>query len=111
MQASESGSPQAIEPALQLGLFRVAQAALTNALRHADADTVLVTLQWQAGDVALTVGDNGVGFDPQAPRAPKQQGLSGMRERMELLGGALAIESSAGCGTTVCARLSVGGWS
>ena len=108
VQASESGSPRAIEPALQLGLFRVAQAALTNALRHAEADTVLVSLQWQAGDVALTVGDNGVGFDAQAPRAPKQQGLSGMRERMELLGGALVIESSAGCGTTVCARLAVG---
>lgn len=109
VQASESGSPQTIEPTLQLGLFRVAQAALTNALRHAGADTVLVTLQWLAGEVALTVSDNGVGFEPQALRAPKQQGLRGMRERMELLGGTLAVESSAGCGTTVCARLAIGG--
>lgn len=109
VQASETGSPQAIEPALQLGLFRVAQQALTNALRHAGADTVRVGLQWQAGEVALTVSDNGVGFDPQTPRAPKQQGLRGMRERMELLGGALLIESSAGCGATVCARLAIGG--
>jgi two-component system, NarL family, sensor histidine kinase UhpB len=108
VQASESGSPRAIEPALQLGLFRVAQAALTNALRHAAADVVQISLEWQPGDLALKIIDNGVGFDLQVPRAPMQQGLRGMRERMELLGGALTVDTSAGCGTTVCARLAIG---
>ncbi|MDP3224486.1 MAG: response regulator, partial [Rubrivivax sp.] len=109
VSASEAGSPQAIEPALQLGLFRVAQQALTNALRHAGAGAVQVDLQWQAGEVSLTVSDNGIGFNPQAPRAPKQQGLRGMCERMELLGGALTGESGVGCGATICARLAIGG--
>ncbi len=109
VQASEAGSPQAIEPAEQLGLFRVAQQALTNALRHAAAGAVQVSLHWQAREVSLTVSDDGLGFDPQAPRASQQQGLRGMRERMELLGGTLAVESSLGYGATVCARLPFGG--
>ncbi len=105
VKASVDGTPRGFDIALQQGLFRVTQAALTNALLHADADTVRVELLWQDTALTLEVADNGCGFDLQAPRATTQQGLRGMRERMELLGGALEIESSPGGGTRVRARV------
>jgi signal transduction histidine kinase len=105
--AAELGLPLALEPTHQLGLFRVAQQALTNALRHAGATCVRITLCWDEATVELSVSDDGTGFDTELPRKPEQQGLHGMRERMELLGGLFSVTSLPGCGTTV--RVSVQG--
>ena len=103
--ASVEGAPRALDMALQLGLFRVAQQALTNALHHAGADCVQVGLRWLAETLVLEVSDNGCGFDLRAPRPPTQQGLRGMRERMELLGGVLQVESRPGQGAVVRATV------
>ncbi len=107
VQSRVDGTPRPLASALQLGLFRVAQAALTNALRHAGAAAVQLSLQWQDDALVLQVSDDGCGFDLQAAKAPSQQGLRGMRERMELLGGNLQVEALPGQGTRVRASVPV----
>jgi two-component system sensor histidine kinase UhpB len=96
-----------LDSALQTALFRVAQQALTNALRHAQASVVRLDLSHQGGTVELRVTDNGCGFNPDQPLQPSQQGLRGMRERMELLGGRFELSSSPDIGTTIRASVPV----
>ncbi|MBN1484172.1 MAG: GAF domain-containing protein [Chloroflexia bacterium] len=84
--------------ALEEGLYRVAQEALNNALKHAQACRVEVSLSRQGGRVSLTVSDDGVGFDPTQEHG---LGLPGMSERAARLGGRLILESAPGAGTTV----------
>jgi signal transduction histidine kinase len=90
-------------------LYRVAQEAVTNATRHAQPKRVSVLLTRTGSDVTLTIEDDGVGFDPGLIASPEPDrprlGLAGMRERVGLVGGTLQIESSAGRGTTVLARV------
>ncbi len=105
VEMTAEGEPCQLDPRLALGLFRVGQQAVTNALRHSGAATVQLALNWHASAVDLSVTDDGAGFDPQAERRPDQQGLRGMRERMELLGGTLTVESHFGEGSVVRARL------
>ena len=88
-------------------ILRVAQEALQNALKHADADRVEVRLRSDDGRLVLEVEDDGVGFDPGAPGARSRRlGLTSMEERAERLGGMLEIRSAPGAGTTV--RLETG---
>jgi two-component system sensor histidine kinase UhpB len=82
---------------LEVAIYRIAQEALTNAARHAEADHVQVTLGVEAETLALTVADNGRGLDPKATGG---RGLIGMRERVAAYGGALALTSRPG-GLTV----------
>ncbi len=105
---TEEGEPRTLGGPLQVGLFRVSQQALTNALKHAGAETVRMDLQWRADAVVLCVTDEGIGFDVAARRLPTQQGLRGMRERVELLGGELAVLSAPGSGTRVQASVPAG---
>ena len=86
-------------------LYRVAQEALTNVVRHARAGAVSVVVTASRGGVQLVVEDDGVGFDPTRLAAAEQVGLMGMRERLELLGGSLRLESAPGEGCSVYARL------
>lgn len=83
-----------------LCLFRVAQEALRNAVRHARARTVTVSLRAREAGLLLTVADDGVGFDPVAPRR-RSLGLASMGERVQLVGGTLRIESRPGEGTAI----------
>lgn len=96
------------EPALSLeakeALYRVAQEALNNIVKHAKAYRVHLRLQQANGTVQLEVRDDGVGFDCQR-EYPGHLGLVSMRERIERLGGRFWIESSPGAGTTVQAAL------
>ncbi len=86
---------------LALGLYRIAQEALGNAVRHAAAHTVHVTLTVEAGRAHLSVADDGVGFDPSAVRGSIGLGLASLEERAELLGGQCRIASALGGGTEV----------
>ncbi|MEZ5099820.1 MAG: GAF domain-containing protein [Thermoleophilia bacterium] len=95
-----------LAPELETALYRVAQEALTNVVKHAAAHRVSVTLHEDAGVVALVVEDDGRGFDPEAPAADSL-GLVAMRERIELLDGRLTVASSPGEGTTVRASVPV----
>jgi len=98
----------AVRGPLALSLFRVAQEALRNALRHAQAQRIGVGLRVAGGGAELRVQDDGQGFDPQAPRARASLGLASMRERMALLGGRLDIRSRPGEGTCVTAWAPLG---
>ncbi len=90
-------------------LFRIAQEALTNVVRHAAAREVEVRLERADGAVALTVTDDGKGFEPHDPGiSARRLGLVSMRERATDLGGSLAVESSPGAGTTIRARVPAG---
>jgi len=86
-----------------LYLFRIAQEALRNSLRHAAATHVRVTLRPDRGGTELSISDDGRGFDPAAERDRPSLGLAGMRERVALLGGRLDIRSRQGQGTSVTA--------
>jgi signal transduction histidine kinase len=84
-------------------LFRVAQEALRNVVRHAGASTIDVSLQRKDGGIALGVLDNGNGFDDSHKHARASLGLASMRERVRLQAGRIDIKSSVGRGTAVLA--------
>ena len=89
--------------------FRILQESLTNVLRHANASRVEVVLRQKAGQLILTVKDNGSGMGADALNDPRSIGLTGMRERALLLGGHCEIRSRAGSGTTVDVHLPLEG--
>lgn len=95
---------------LELGLFRIAQEAVRNALRHADARRLRVSLDFTADSVALTVADDGRGFDHErlGQLGAGHFGLIGMAERASLLGGNFEVRSAPGAGTVVSARVPLG---
>lgn len=97
-----------LPPETESACFRIAQEALTNALRHAGAKRVEVILRDRGGTVELLVRDDGVGFDERTAMKSAVRGesfgLLGMRERAELAGGRLKIVSSRDGGTRVLAR-------
>lgn len=99
------GAERRLHPDAELGVFRIAQEALRNIERHAQATHVLVTLTFADQEARAEVRDNGVGFSlPPGTldfAAHGQLGLLGMRERAEILGGSLEIQSSPGNGTTI----------
>src|SRR5690606_8756401 len=101
--------PEQLPPpadAKAIGLCRVLQEALTNVLRHAEAHTVEVSLEVQDDELCLSVSDDGRGFDVAAQRA-QSFGLVGMRERVLMLGGRLALNSVPGEGTTLVVRVAL----
>ncbi|WP_062384887.1 sensor histidine kinase [Demequina iriomotensis] len=95
------GDPGLLSPGMDLAVFRVAQEAITNATRHAHASAIDVRLGWSPSAVELEVCDDGVGIvgDPASGH-----GLVGMRERVALYGGELAIGPGEGTGLVVRAR-------
>jgi signal transduction histidine kinase len=98
---------------IEVAAFRIAQEALTNALHHAQAQEVCVTLWKRDGWLVLRVQDDGRGFDEGAvlkgAGGGQSLGLLGMRERAQLAGGQLEIESALGQGTMVQVRLPLSG--
>ncbi len=90
----------------ETALYRIVQEALTNVLKHAEATRVTVRLSQRDRSVGLIVQDDGAGFDPQAVR-DGGLGLTGMQERVALLGGRLVVESSEGAGTMLRAEVPV----
>jgi signal transduction histidine kinase len=92
-------------------LYRVVQEALTNVAKHARARHVSVLVECPGDEVRLIVEDDGRGFDVETTlrRATTERrlGLAGMRERAELVGGTLAVESTPGAGTALYVRLPV----
>ncbi len=88
---------------VETAVYRVAQEALTNVARHAGATTVSLLLERRGSCLRLIVADDGTGFDPAAAPGDGRPrlGLSGMRERLLLVGGSLELESVAGAGTTL----------
>ena len=87
--------------AAALCAYRVIQEALNNAVRHAKADSIEITLEKDGQTLKLEVTDDGIGFDKARARSSEHIGLSSMRERVRLMDGKLIIQSEPGAGTTV----------
>jgi signal transduction histidine kinase len=85
---------------VETAIYRIVQEALTNIVRHASATRADVLLDWRRDKLIVIVEDNGIGFDPQE-RPINHLGTLGMRERADMLGGTLTIESTPGKGTTI----------
>lgn len=93
-------------PEVEINLYRIAQEALNNTYKHAQASRVDVLLERRDQSVVLIIEDHGVGFDPnEREQTDKGLGLLGMGERAALVGGTLEIESAPNQGTTVFARV------
>lgn len=97
----EVGDTQGIDAATTATLFRVAQEALQNAVRHGEARTIGVTVERSDGGWRLSVTDDGRGFVPEQART--SFGLRSMRERVEQIGGRLEVRSAPGQGARVTA--------
>jgi two-component system sensor histidine kinase DegS len=106
-----SGEERRLAPEVELSLFRVAQEALTNAWKHAQAPTVEMELCFEPAAVRLTVCDRGRGFSvPERLEALTEVGhfgLVGMHERLQLAGGELQFTSHIGEGTTITATVPI----
>jgi signal transduction histidine kinase len=93
--------PEAVETTL----YRIAQEAVTNIAKHAEATRLSITLTRKNGSIAVIIEDDGKGFDPSTE--VDGLGLLGMRERLALVGGTLRIETAPGAGTTIAAEVPV----
>lgn len=106
------GEPLRLPPHTETMLFRIAQEALVNIVRHAEATRVAVVLTYTPSSVIIRVEDDGKGFDVEAAFAkgtPQQNlGIHGMRERASLLGGDLTVRSNPGHGTVLTVQIPVG---
>lgn len=94
-----------LPPEVDIVLYRIAQEALTNALRHSGAREVSLVLERRQKGIILIVEDDGRGFDVAATNRSDRLGLPGIRERAEMLGGTLLVESSPGSGTTLVVEI------
>jgi signal transduction histidine kinase len=95
------GEPLAMGPETENALFRIAQEALNNVLRHASARAVRIALCYGLDAVALSVQDDGTGFDVSADPGSGRSGIDGMRTRAQAAGAVFQIESAKGRGTMV----------
>jgi signal transduction histidine kinase len=111
--ATVTGTPHSLTTDIEVALMRVAQEALTNCRKYAQARQVTLTLSYMNNLVALNVQDDGVGFDPTEPHPDSSDqstggfGIMGMRERVEQLRGTLLVESAFGEGTTLMVAIPV----
>ncbi len=103
------GNEIRLPPEIELAAFRIVQEAVRNAVNHALASRLDVTIEFRQAEIALTVTDDGCGFekDSQDELASGHFGLLGMSERARSLGGRVTVESTSGKGTTVSAVLPV----
>lgn len=100
-----SSLPNDLMEPFEVALFRVVQEALTNVARHSDATHASVIASLRDGRLRIVIEDDGIGFDPSRPT--DRLGLAGIRERIQLVGGDLRIESAYRAGTTVIVEVEV----
>ncbi|MHB0859008.1 MAG: histidine kinase [Anaerolineae bacterium] len=107
----KGGQPIRLPPEVEVAAFRVAQEALSNAIRHAQAQRIRLLVSFEPQELVLSIQDDGVGF--MLPTSPEELthaghfGLVGMHERVLLLGGRLEIHSEPGAGTVITAHFPV----
>lgn len=105
------GSPQKYDISLEIALFRIVQEAISNVRKHAGVDTVKVKFEDQGDKINLLIKDQGKGFNWDKLKEEKKEsyGIMGMRERVELLGGTMEVNSTVGKGTQVIIELPIEG--
>jgi PAS domain S-box-containing protein len=97
--------PNDLSKDVSLCLFRVLQEALQNATKHSGSRHFQVSLKVESNEIYLTVHDSGSGFDPAEAMKGRGLGLTGMKERLELVNGDLSIDSQRQAGATIHARV------
>jgi signal transduction histidine kinase len=106
-----TGSERRLEAEEELALYRIAQEALNNVIKHSEADQARLLLAFSVGLVELEVSDNGKGFDASEDAVISAQnghlGLLGLHERAEMIGAQIQIHSNPGSGSTLSVILSV----
>jgi signal transduction histidine kinase len=102
VQVCSDVTSTALDPSVELTVYRIVQEALANILRHASAKKVWVSVLNKPEGATVTVKDDGVGFEPRTIRK-SAYGLLGMRFRVESQGGKLTVSAQKGHGVTVCA--------
>jgi signal transduction histidine kinase len=106
-----TGQATSLRPEIEVTLLRATQEALANIRKHAQANSVVLTLSYMEDIVALDIQDDGIGFDPHCLPAPLlgetsgRFGLKALRERIEQLEGTFTLESTPGSGTTIAVAL------
>ena len=98
-----------IDKTLATALYRIGQEAVTNSLRHSCATAILVELKMDQESIVLTIEDDGCGFDLGNTTDRNGFGLEGMRERANLAGGKLTIETAKSRGTKICCKVKIKG--
>jgi signal transduction histidine kinase len=98
-----------LSPDVSLCLFRVLQEALHNSARHSGVQRFEVQLWGSSDEIHLTVKDSGAGFDTEVAKTRRGLGLISMEERLRLVNGTFSIESQTQRGTTIHARVPLGG--
>jgi signal transduction histidine kinase len=101
--ATEDGVTRRLAAETESAAYRLVQEALTNVVKHANAERASATVTERDGEITITVADEGVGFSPH--RQESGFGLIGMRERIALVGGSVEVRAAPGEGTTVRATL------
>jgi signal transduction histidine kinase len=102
------GPPEPRLPAAyEIALFRICQEALNNVIRHAHAESVLIQVNAERGELRIEIEDDGRGFDRSLARADERAhwGLLGIEERAQILGGEARIDSTPGHGTRIDVRV------
>ena len=102
------GLGELIKPEVAITVYRVVQEALTNVARHAGVDRAAVNIWADRDRIYVRVEDKGSGFDPGAVDSTASSGISGMHERVSLMGGSLSIKSAPGTGALVSAEIPLG---
>jgi signal transduction histidine kinase len=90
---------------VEIALFRIAQEAVTNSIRHARAERVSVLVERRDRRIIMVIEDDGVGLELEEVARSDRLGMVGMGERTEMLGGNLLVESAPGAGTTIVAEV------
>jgi signal transduction histidine kinase len=102
------GGRRRLPSEVELTFFRIAQEALNNVMKHAQATQVVTTVELSDSAIRMTIQDNGKGFKPPTPinhlAAMGKLGVIGMYERVRLVGGTLSVQSEPGQGTTVIVK-------
>jgi signal transduction histidine kinase len=105
------GQEERLPPQVEITLFRIVQEAISNIAYHARAESTYISLEFKEKSVAVQVEDDGIGFDFSqgfsSAGAKQSVGLLGMKERAELLGGTLTIDTKPGGGTRVAVEIPV----
>ena len=108
---SEAGTPVRLQSSIEIAVYRVAQEALTNVRKHANATKVNLRLQFQTDKLSIEIRDNGKGFDLSqtldSAISVGHMGLLGMKQRAETLGGAIKIKAGEGTGTTITLKFPI----
>jgi signal transduction histidine kinase len=103
LEVSAKGRVRPLSETVEENLLRIAQEALTNAIKHSNASTAMIELDYGPQNVVLQITDNGSGFDQEKSAGPGEGhfGLLGISERAKRLGAELSVSSEPGQGTTV----------